>query len=51
MSTTQTEVPAPTAAPAAAAAKKPAFSLDASEQQLLDEFGVLTFAAEYTYGA
>ncbi|MGW4793268.1 hypothetical protein ACWEPC_12760 [Nonomuraea sp. NPDC004297] len=30
--------------------QKPAFSLDVSEQELLDEFGVLT-QAEYGYGA
>jgi hypothetical protein len=30
--------------------EKAAFSLDASEQELLEEFGVLSFF-EYTYGA
>lgn len=37
--------------PTTTTANSTAFSLDASEQKLLDEFGVLHVAAEYTYGA
>jgi hypothetical protein len=33
------------------AEKKVGFSLDVSEQELLEEFGVLRVVAEYGYGA